>query len=244
MSLVDPKSGVGYLTGERLIAAHVNTVFAQQPRALDAVDGGTYDVGDDIILNDDGGSLQFSGLSVTWTGTTNLPSLGSRTMVRMQRSSVTGSTSFGGTPDFSVSPITGALTQGYVDASGTNDPSCIFSLDNMIDLATLTGVFVVIDPASSSPPTEQPRMQVIKYPPNVSASLVGGEVADPITGSAYGNLHIFGVTGLSEAINQSAASRTAYVARFTGESGSGATAGLLIQQIYCLFTVTKLTPGG
>lgn len=45
MSLVDPKSGVGYAFGEKLPSGHVNTVWAQQPRALDATSGGAYTLG-------------------------------------------------------------------------------------------------------------------------------------------------------------------------------------------------------
>lgn len=98
MSLTDPKSGVGYAFGEKLSSAHVNTVWAQQVRALDAVNGGTYALGSDVVLNGagifkfnhvelkSGGSSSIDhnvtvndGKDVSWAGTSNLPKLGART---------------------------------------------------------------------------------------------------------------------------------------------------------------------
>lgn len=43
--LVDPKGGIGFAFGEKLPSGHINTVFAQQPSALDATSGGSYTLG-------------------------------------------------------------------------------------------------------------------------------------------------------------------------------------------------------
>jgi hypothetical protein len=45
MSASDPKNGVGYAFGEKLPSGHVNTVWGQQPRLLDATNGGSYTLG-------------------------------------------------------------------------------------------------------------------------------------------------------------------------------------------------------
>lgn len=61
MTLVDPKSGVAYAFGEKLPSAHVNTVWAQQPNALDLVGGGTWSsLAADVIINGTGSTRTFA----------------------------------------------------------------------------------------------------------------------------------------------------------------------------------------
>lgn len=48
MSLIDPRSGLPYPFGAKLPSADVNAVWAQQPRALDALQGGAYTLGTGI----------------------------------------------------------------------------------------------------------------------------------------------------------------------------------------------------
>lgn len=59
MSLTDPTAGLGYSFGARLPSADINTVFTQQVRALDVVQGGSYTLTGNIVLSQSG--------SPTWT---------------------------------------------------------------------------------------------------------------------------------------------------------------------------------
>jgi len=51
MTLVDPKLGVPYTFGGKLPSGHVNTVWAQQPNAFDAINGGTYALANPATIN-------------------------------------------------------------------------------------------------------------------------------------------------------------------------------------------------
>lgn len=109
--LVDPKGGVGFAFGEKLPSGHINTVFAQQIRAFDATNGGSWTLGTAatiagsaaLNLNGSGylnvarptafttGGVEFdvnsvvnSGRDLEWLGTTNLPKLGSREYIFAQ----------------------------------------------------------------------------------------------------------------------------------------------------------------
>lgn len=95
--LSDPKSGIGYAYGEKLPSAHVNTVWAQQPNAWDAIAGGSYAATGSSVLSGAAleisrtlgltGNVDFDGCSaevvnggtITWMGTTALPKIGTRT---------------------------------------------------------------------------------------------------------------------------------------------------------------------
>jgi hypothetical protein len=249
MALTDPKSGVGYLAGERLLSAHVNTVFAQQPRALDAVDGGTYDVGDDIVLNDDGGSLQFGdGLGVEWTGTTNLPALGSRTYSRNQPLALHYRTVGGGGAGVfdwiysGTGGLEGAISQNWAHTTAS-ETFCYVPLANLIDLATLTQISLAVMPGGhASDPARKIRIGLYKLGAT-TASLIGSVTEDPATGSAYDTPHVFAVSGYTELIDQNSSAATYYL-KILGEGGTNAVNGTRVTRVRCDFTVTKLTPGG
>src|SRR5262245_48932089 len=102
MALSDPTSGAGYSFGQVLPSSHMTTIANQQVRALDAVNGGTwtatgvmaiqgagtFSVNHLLLLS--GGSSQVShnvsidtGKTITWSGTSNLPQLGSRSYTRV-----------------------------------------------------------------------------------------------------------------------------------------------------------------
>lgn len=140
MTLLDPTLGVGYAFGEKLPSTHMTSIATQQPRALDAIDGGAYVMGGTGVLLDGdalagggGDPLRYTNMrgiasgnaetrwqhpcvmegstmsldatstlnmagtmdaqaasivninptsTVTWTGATNLPKLGSRTYTK------------------------------------------------------------------------------------------------------------------------------------------------------------------
>jgi hypothetical protein len=249
MALTDPKSGVGYLAGERLLSAHVNTVFAQQPRALDAVDGGTYDVGNDIVLNDDGGSLQFGdGLGVAFNGTTNLPALGSRTYSRVQPLVINYRTVGGGgagVADWIYSAAAGyegALQHQY--AYTTADEAFFYlPIANLIDRSTLTQITLSVDPPThTTTPGRKIRAGLYRLRPEGTV-LVGSIVEDPANWPGYDAPHYFVLSGYSEAINETT-SATTYLLKILGEGGSDAFPGTIIRYCAASFTVTALTPGG
>src|SRR5262245_57714111 len=50
MPLSDPTSGAGYAFGQKLPSSHMTTIATQQVRALDVINGGSYDSSSAISL--------------------------------------------------------------------------------------------------------------------------------------------------------------------------------------------------
>lgn len=92
MSLIDPRSGLPYPFGAKLPSADVNAVWAQQPRALDAVDGGAYTLGQDLdwLLQADIKIADGSTGKVEW-GENLYPALKPRTVAFLQPLTFTNS---------------------------------------------------------------------------------------------------------------------------------------------------------
>lgn len=168
MTLVDPKGGIGFAYGEKLPSAHINTVFAQQPRALDATSGGTYTLGSALTIQGSGavtfagaGSVAMdrtfecsgnvtlaatsateveNGGTLTWLGSTGLPQITSREYVYAQPLIAKPSQHvIAGYWDFSV--INGTWTQTNVAAGH----SLAIPLTILPYKSTLNKVRVIID---------------------------------------------------------------------------------------------------
>ncbi len=227
---------LGWALYEVLTSAQMNAVDLDHSRALDGFAGGAYAPSADITFA--------STNSIEW-GAGKYPKLSSRTLRRVQPTSLIKASNFigGGAFDFAHGSL-GVLTQDYVDGTGTNDPFVILGVPNLIDLATMTAIGVIIDPVSGSPPTEPPKLFILKFPSNAGGTTVGSETADPTSGGSYAAIHGFSVSGLTEAIDESASPNATYKVRFKGESGSGSNVGLVVMQLWADFTTTLCTPGG
>lgn len=250
MALTDPTGGTGYAVGQKLPSAHMTTLATQAPRGLDAVNGGTYACDGAITVNNAGsGSITYgSSLNVTWTGTSNLPKLGSRTYLRAQPLIINYTTVGGagaGIPDWIYSGTAGEEGAILHNFAYTTASEAFFylPLTNLIDKATLTRIDLQVDPGGhGSDPARKIKAGLYKLDAT-GAGLIGSVTEDDLTGASYDANHIFDITGYTEAIDQTTDGCTYYL-KILGEGGANAINGTLIRRCFCYFTVTQVTPGG
>jgi len=93
MTLVDPKLGVPYTFGEKLPSGHVNTVWAQQPNAFDAINGGTYALVNPATIN--GGLVTLQNASIGALTVTGSASVGGTGLLSTVALKVQAASTFG-----------------------------------------------------------------------------------------------------------------------------------------------------
>lgn len=288
MSLSDPKGGLGYAFGEKLPSAHINTVFAQQPRALDATNGGSYTLGTaltwtinslltiagtadidftgtgDLDIDKlaqlynaefDGQAVVNAGVNFEWTGTTNLPKIGSRAYSIAQPliAIPTGNLWTTTPPKWQYYETSGEWSQA--DADNVAGYLIAFPLTRLPNQSTLDKVAVLINGAGvgggshGALPANLPQATLYQRSPGSGVTTLGATVTDtPGTFGNYDTEHVLGTTypaswtwtGLAEPINFN----TQYWIVVKGEYGANhADNALSVVHIECEFTCTEIAPG-
>lgn len=110
------------------------------------------------------------------------------------------------------------------------------------DGATLTDVSIGIDPSNPTPPggvVTLPTLTVVRTNIVTAAVTPLTSAVDPTSGTDYGKLHRFGVSGMSEVIDNT---QCAYKAVLAWENGAPALGGLVYPAAFA-FTTTHLDEG-
>ncbi len=245
MSFTNPKPG-GYVTGEKLPSAHVNTVWGNVEKAVDGTAGGTY-----------AGSLNFSNLQTTTTTTANIGTavvttatitnltipapntvnLGSRTYARATQT----------TPYFDSASFwygSGGFFPRLIDLglSGSNVTWPIAVPSG----STLYSCLMYVTPAGGHGvvPASPPEWTIYKMPISTGAAGVASVATqvDTVIGStgAYETRHAISKTGMAEVIDNSS---YFYYLIFTSEAGVGGVTGLKVEFPVFGFTTTAIDPG-
>lgn len=273
--LVDPKAGIGYAFGEKLPSAHVNTVWNQQPDAIDGIAGGTY-AGTNVLTLSGAFAMEISrtlaltgnvdldgcsaevvnGGTVTWMGTSALPSIGSREYIVSQPliAMPTGNLWLATPPKWGYLETAGVWN--YSDADAGTAYMIAFPLTRLINRATLAKVAVVIHGAGpggsnhgGTLPGTLPKATLYKRVPTSGVTTPGSEVTDaPSNATNYDTEHCLGSawpstwtwTGLTEVITYNAQ----YWVVVKGETGANVVDNALaVTHIECSFTCTEVAPG-
>lgn len=272
MAASDPTGGVGYAFGAKLPHDDVNTVFTQQVRLWDIVQGGSYTVTGNttvtrsasqtwtfsvpttwnnsfVLLTSSGLLLDSSSYvayspAVTYNGYCNTPS----SVVCFASTVVSGGSALdwtlGASIGSGVAATSCAVVQQQVDAANSNFAIVDFDLRSLLRRGTVEAVQLFIDPAGAgSNPQSMPQLSLWKRSDSGVETQIGSTTTD--ASGSYRTGHYLSldvsaaVAGDAYQYNPNASGETLF-ARFRGENGTNAAAGLAIQSIAVQQEITYL----
>lgn len=250
MTLLDPTSGIGYATGQRLPSTHMTTIATQQVRALDAVNGGSYALTSSLAITAGGGAITIapttthSGVT-NLSGTTNLSSLpvltGSQTRDRYQPQIALLNT------NWTFDSSEGHWFQSSVVSGGDLN----ISLSQLIDSSTLTAVAIKMDgdmngTGHTNFPASMPILSLLRSNDTNAVTTIATHTMSAAadfssTIANYDATWIYTFGSLAHSVDKSLSNN--YILQITGESGANSVTGLTLVSIKCTFALGILAPG-
>lgn len=255
MSFTNPKPG-GYLTGERLPSAHVNTVWDNVAKAIDGDAGGTY-AGPLTLSNVVAATITTAAIHTETVDTAHID-----TLVAVTSLTVPGDITLASTEVNSVaqplSPHTSdsiwtysTSIHGFQQSTVVSVGLFVVALPNLIRGSTMTGVTVFLDGLGGTSagtrgalPATKPAFSLYRNTPNAATVLIGSATDAPANVAAYEANHSIALTGLTEpigGISSGATTSSTYSIEITGESGANSAVNkLALLGIVCTFSCTAI----